>query len=303
MGVGTLSREPDFRSMVRRFGGPRPVADFQPASFPMNKKIGFIGAGQMARALAGGFVKNGLVSGNQISASDPAAAATKQLLADVPGATVAEDNTAVVAGADVVFLAVKPHQMQQAIAQIDASVRGGTLFVSIAAGLPLARLTKWLDSSRVIRVMPNTPSLVGKGAAAFCPAAGATPADRQLVAQLLGCVGLAVELDERLIDAVTGLSGSGPAYVYLLIEALSDGGVKMGLPRDVATSLAAHTVQGAAEMVLAAQEHPAVLRDRVTSPGGTTIAGLAELERGGMRAAVLAAVEAATKRSVELAGG
>ena len=151
--------------------------------------------------------------------------------------------------------------------------------------------------------MPNTPCLVGIGASAYCLGKNATPADGQLVAGLLAAVGVAHQVDEKLMDAVTGLSGSGPAFVYVMIEALSDGGVRMGLPRAVATALAAQTVRGAAEMVMTTGEHPAVLKDRVASPGGTTIAGLQALEDGGLRAAMIAAVEAATRRSAELAAG
>jgi pyrroline-5-carboxylate reductase len=153
---------------------------------------------------------------------------------------------------------------------------------------------------RVIRAMPNTPALVGMGAAAYCLGSTATRDDAATAARLLGAVGLAVEVPERLMDAVTGLSGSGPAYVYLVIEALADGGVRSGLPRADALKLAAQTVLGAASMVMETGEHPAVLKDMVTSPGGTTIAGLAELERHGLRAALIDAVTAATRRAAEL---
>ena len=148
--------------------------------------------------------------------------------------------------------------------------------------------------------MPNTPCLIGQSASGYCLGPRATAADGQLVAQLLGAVGRAFAVDEKLLDAVTGLSGSGPAFVYVMIEALSDGGVRMGLPRDVATALAAQTVRGAAQMVLETGEHPGVLKDRVASPGGTTIAGLQALETGGLRGTLMAAVEAATRRSIEL---
>ena len=156
---------------------------------------------------------------------------------------------------------------------------------------------------RLVRVMPNTPCLVGQGACGFCLGEKATDDDGRLVEQLLQSVGLAYQVEEKLLDAVTGLSGSGPAFVYTIIEALSDGGVRMGLPRQVATALAAQTVRGAAEMVLATGEHTGALKDRVTSPGGTTIAGIQALESGGLRAALMAAVEAATRRSTELGRG
>ncbi len=173
--------------------------------------------------------------------------------------------------------------------------------VSIAAGIRLAVLSAGLgDGVRLIRVMPNTPCLVGLGACGYCLGARATPQDGTLVEQLLGAVGLAFQVDEPLLDVVTGLSGSGPAFVYIMIEALSDGGVRMGLTRKMATALAAQTVRGAAEMVLRSGEHPGVLKDRVTSPGGTTIAGIAALESGGCGPHLMAAVQAATRRSIEL---
>jgi pyrroline-5-carboxylate reductase len=175
------------------------------------------------------------------------------------------------------------------------------LVVSIAAGVRLSTLAEGLGANvRLVRVMPNTPCLVGRGACGFCLGKAATADDGQLVHQLLAAVGIAVEVEEKLLNAVTGLSGSGPAFVYVAIEALSDGGVRAGLPRSAATTLAVQTVLGAAEMVLATGEHPGVLKDRVTSPGGTTIAGLAALESGGFRAALLDAVDAATRRSEEL---
>lgn len=264
------------------------------------RRIGFVGAGQMGRALARGFVDAGLVKGTLLSAYDPSPSAVQQLSDLIPEVTIAASGDAVVAQAEVVFLAVKPQQMAAVARGIASSVSESPLFVSIAAGITLERLADWLGHNRLIRVMPNTPCLVGKSASGYCAAAGASEEDLEIVGDLLGSVGLAVRIEERLMDALTGLSGSGPAYVYTFIEALSDGGVKMGLPRQVATALAAHTVQGAAEMVLSTQEHTAVLRDRVTSPGGTTIAGLAALERGGFRASVIAAVEAAARRSVEL---
>ena len=261
-------------------------------------KIGFIGAGQMATALAQGFVRGGILPAAKIAASDAYPAATEKLTKDLPGLKIAT-NAQVAAASDVVILAVKP-QVMAAVYQDLAGKLANKLVISIAAGISLEKLCAGFKTDRVVRVMPNTPCLVGKGASAFALAAGATKEDGELVKKLLSAVGIAHQVDEKLLDAVTGLSGSGPAYVYLMIEALSDGGVKAGLPRALATSLAAQTVLGAAEMVLTRNEHPAVLKDAVASPGGTTIAGLATLEDRGLRGALIAAVEAATKRSQEL---
>jgi pyrroline-5-carboxylate reductase len=178
------------------------------------------------------------------------------------------------------------------------------LVVSIAAGVSLARLAEGLaPGTRLVRVMPNTPCLVGASASAFSPGEHATEEDVSLVQGLLDTVGKAFRLPEHLLDAVTGLSASGPAFVYLVIEALSDGGVRAGLPRDVSTALAAQTVLGAARMVLETGQHPGALKDAVASPGGTTIAGLHELERAGVRGALMSAVEAASRRAAELGRG
>jgi pyrroline-5-carboxylate reductase len=176
------------------------------------------------------------------------------------------------------------------------------LLVSVAAGVSLQAIGDRLGvpGARLVRVMPNTPCLVGASASAYCPSAGATPEDCRLVDRLFNAVGRAVPVPEKLLDAVTGLSGSGPAFVFVIIEALSDGGVRMGLPRDLATQLAAQTVLGSAKLLLESGLHPGVLKDMVASPAGTTIAGLHALERGGLRAALIDAVEAATRRSAEL---
>jgi len=262
--------------------------------------IGFIGAGQMARALAQGFAKAGLVPPERIIAWDPVAEAGPAFAKVVPGAALVASNADVVHRADVVFLAVKPQSMNAVFAELNGKVSPGKLVVSIAAGVTLARLRDGLKTDRVVRVMPNTPALIGEGAAGYALGPGASPADAELVGKLLDAVGRSFPVEERLLDAVTGLSGSGPAFVYVMIEALSDGGVRMGLPREIATALAAQTLRGAAEMVLASGEHPAALKDKVASPGGTTIAGLAALEDRGLRGALIAAVEAATRRSQEL---
>ncbi|MCH8921695.1 MAG: pyrroline-5-carboxylate reductase [Planctomycetes bacterium] len=267
----------------------------------LTENIGFIGGGQMARALAEGFVRAGLIQAGQLIASDPAEDAREAFAAAVPGARVTADNAEVAAGSQVIFLAIKPQYMDIVLDELSGHVTADHLVVSIAAGVRLAALAEKLGKGqRLIRVMPNTPALVGQGASAFALGGAATEQDAALVEQLLQAVGMAFRVDEKLLDAVTGLSGSGPAFVYVMIEALSDGGVRMGLPRHIATALAAQTLRGAAEMVLAGSEHPGVLKDRVATPGGTTIAGLQALENGSLRATLIAAVEAATRRSVEL---
>ena len=266
----------------------------------LNRTIGFIGAGQMARALASGFINANLVKPSNVVASDAYASATAAFVEAVKGTTAAGSNRELVAAADVVVLSVKPQNMATVMADIRPDLNADKLVISIAAGCTLATLMDGLGTDRIIRVMPNTPCLIGSGACAFAAAAGVTDDDTAATKQLLESVGYATAVSEPLLDTVTGLSGSGPAYVYQVIEALSDGGVRMGLPRDVATMLAAQTVKGAAEMVLQTGEHPAVLKDKVASPGGTTIAGLQALEAAGMRSAMIAAVEAATLRSREL---
>ena len=263
-------------------------------------RIGFIGAGQMATALARGFVQAKVVSPDRIVACDVIAESAQKFAAQTGGKVVA-GATAVLADSNLVFLAVKPQQMAAVLAELKPALTSNHLLVSIAAGISLAKMSAGLNQfSRIIRVMPNTPALVGAGASAFARAATATVEDGQLLQSLLSTVGLALEVPEKLLDAVTGLSGSGPAYVYQFIEGLSDGGVRMGLPRDVATRLAAQTVLGAAQMVLATGQHPGQLKDAVTSPGGTTIAGLHALELGGMRGILMNAVQSATERSKEL---
>lgn len=272
--------------------------------------IGLIGGGQMARALAIGWVRAGLLQPGQLIVHDPSAAAIAQIKTDVSGIQVASDNASVFKTAKIVIVAVKPQVLAGALGSLPGSAGAlrssdpnGPLLISIAAGWTLARLREVLPSARWVRVMPNTPCLVGESASAFAAGPDVTDREKKLVLELLTSVGRAWELPEHLLDAVTGLSGSGPAYAFLMIEALSDGGVRMGLPRDVATALAAQTLRGAATMVLSSGDHPGVLKDRVASPGGTTIAGLYELENHGLRGALIAAVTAATERSREIAKG
>lgn len=254
----------------------------------------------MATALAKGLISSEFVSAENVIACDVVPAALDSFVAET-GARVSEGTTVVVDESDVVFLAVKPQQMESLLDGLNALLSDRHLVISIAAGLPLTFYERALGSERrLIRVMPNTPCLVGECAAGFSVGGAATGEDAELVEQMLATVGLAVRVDEKLLDAVTGLSGSGPAYIYQIIEALSDGGVRVGLPRDVATKLAAQTVAGAARMVLETGQHPGVLKDAVTSPGGTTIAGVHALEAGGLRGTLMDAVSAATERSKEL---
>jgi pyrroline-5-carboxylate reductase len=254
----------------------------------------------MAGALARGLIAAGVAAPGDVLASDPDRS-TLDRLADGCGLQPCAGNAAVAAGSDVLVLAVKPQAIAAVLAELAPCLEARHLVVSVAAGVALATLRAGLGPGpRLIRVMPNTPALVGAGAAAYALDASATADDERLVRGGLESVGRAVRVPEALLDAVTGLSGSGPAFVYQVIEALADGGVRVGLPRAVATELAAQTVLGAARMVLETGEHPAVLKDRVASPGGTTIAGLHALERGGLRAALIDAVEAAARRSAEL---
>jgi pyrroline-5-carboxylate reductase len=265
--------------------------------------IGFLGAGKMATALARGFINAEIVFPKEMIASDPFDTARKHFAAEIGAKTVA-DNVDVAKFANVLILATKPDQVAAALAEISASFTKNHLLISIAAGVTLAKLENALPAgSRVIRVMPNTPALVGEGSSAFALGKSATAADGELAKKLLSAVGVAIQVKEALLDAVTGLSGSGPAYVYQFIEALSDGGVASGLPRDIATKLAAQTVLGAAKMVLETGQHPGALKDQVTSPGGTTIEGLHALEKGKLRATVMSAVRAATEKSKKLGQG
>jgi len=263
-------------------------------------RIGFLGAGKMATALARGWIQAGLTSPNQIRASDPIPQARDEFTRSI-GAPTLDTNQAVVQDSDLVLLAVKPQMMSAVCAEIRPALSDRHLIVSIAAGITLARLGQELGNThRLIRVMPNTPCLVGASASGYCPGTNATKEDVALIDRLLNSVGRAFALPEHLLDAVTGLSGSGPAYVFVMIEALSDGGVRMGLPRDIATQLAAQTLLGSAKLLLETGLHPGTLKDMVASPGGTTIAGLHALEKGGLRAALIDAVQAATLRSTEL---
>jgi pyrroline-5-carboxylate reductase len=265
--------------------------------------IGFLGAGKMATALAKGLVRAEIVTPAQVFGSDVSEAASAAFAKET-GAKTTGSNREVAKSADVLILAVKPDQVAGALADIQDHITDKHLLISIAAGVTIAKLEAALGkTTRVIRVMPNTPALVGASATGFSLGKSATGADADLAKKLFGAVGVAFQVKEALLDAVTGLSGSGPAYVYLFIESLSDGGVASGLPRDVATKLAAQTVLGAAKMVLETNHHPGALKDMVASPGGTTIEGIHELEKGKLRGTVISAVRAATEKSKKLGQG
>ncbi|GJP44418.1 hypothetical protein CLOM_g3826 [Closterium sp. NIES-68] len=264
-------------------------------------RLGFIGAGQMAEAVARGLSAAGVVEYADMAAAD--VSSDRLAVFQGIGIDTKESAKEVAASSDVIFIAVKPFAVQPVLADLAASgaLTERHLIVSIAAGVPLGKMQQWVgEDVRIVRVMPNTPCLVGATAAAMSLGARATEEDGALVKAMFGAVGEVYEVEERLLDAVTGLSGSGPAYVFVAIEALADGGTAAGLPRKVALSLAAQTVYGAAKMVIDTQKHPGQLKDSVASPAGTTIAGLHELEKGGFRSLLMNAVIAAANRSKEM---
>ncbi len=266
----------------------------------IDKKIAFLGGGNMAEALIKGILAAGVVKADRISATD-VSMDRLEYLKKTYGIIVQKGNRDAVLGADVVLLCVKPQVIDKVLEEIAPAADSGKLIISIAAGITLGRIEKILTKGpRVVRVMPNTPALVLAGAAALAGGRHATTDDLALAQGIFDSVGRAVVVEEKLMDAVTGLSGSGPAYVFMIIDALSDAGVKVGLPRQLSLELAAQTVFGAAKMVIETREHPGKLRDMVTSPGGTTIEGLHALEKGKLRATLMNAVEAAAARSREL---
>ena len=267
------------------------------------KRVGFIGGGNMGEALIRGLLGANLVPAALIAATDVRAERTAQLGKEF-GITAHGDNARLVREADVVILAVKPQIMAGVLGEIATAVTARHLLISIAAGVATATIRTALGKdARIIRVMPNTPALVRQGAAAIARGKGLGPEDLAVAEEIFGAVGRAVVLDEELMDAVTGLSGSGPAYVAIVIESLADGGVKMGLDRVTAMTLATQTVLGAAQLLSETGMHPGALKDMVSSPGGTTIAGISALEEGGIRTTLIRAVERATQRSRELGRG
>ncbi len=265
----------------------------------IDQSITFLGAGNMANALIKGLVRAGTAPGH-ITAT--VKRKEKQVeLESAHGIRVGFDNLAAAEAAEVIVLCVKPQAMDKVLKQIAPAVNERKLVISVAAGVPIAAIERRFGAgSRVVRAMPNTPALVGLGATAVAGGEHATGEDLALATKIFEAVGLVTSLDEVLLDAVTGLSGSGPAYIFLIIEALSDAGVKVGLSRHIALKLAAQTVLGSAHLLLETGQHPGHLKDQVTSPGGTAIAGLHTLEAGGLRTTLIDAVEAGTRRAKEL---
>lgn len=264
----------------------------------MTRTIGFIGAGNMAEAMIRGLLR-GMFAAEQISASGPREERVNELR-DKYGIAATTDNKAA-ADKDIVVLSVKPQILSRVLVEVADSIRADALVISIAAGVPVAAIQARLATgTRVVRAMPNTPALVDAAATAIAGGEHARPEDLEDAKRIFDAIGLTVVLDEYQLDAVTGLSGSGPAYVFLILEALSDAGVKVGLSRRTAQLLAAQTLLGSAKLLLETNEHPGRLKDMVTSPGGTAITGLHTLENGGVRTTLMNAVEAATRRSREL---
>ena len=262
-------------------------------------KIGFLGAGNMGSSLAIGLVQHGRIPPSRLTVVDVRADALEPLARLGLRTSVAVEDAA--RAQDVVVLAIKPQIAAEVLETLAPHLRKDQLLVSIMAGVSTSSIEEWLGSDApVVRTMPQITARLGLAATAVCTGRHASKRHAELAYQLFDAVGTAVMVEENQMDGVTGLSGSGPAYVYSIIEALSEGGVRVGLSREVATKLAMQTVLGAASMALESGEQPGRLRDQVTSPGGTTFAGLQALERGGLSEALIGAVEAAAKRSVEL---
>jgi pyrroline-5-carboxylate reductase len=265
-----------------------------------HQRIALIGAGNMAEAILAGLLQEGQLSPTQFIASDIAQVRLAVLMRTYAIKTTSNNREAA-EEAQVILLAVEPQILDEVLIDIAPIVGPSQLVVSVAAGYPITRMIRHLPGTRrIVRAMPNTPSTIREGVTALAYDATLSEQDAATARGLFEPIGKVVVVAEGLMDVVTGLSGSGPAYVFVMIEALADGGVKMGLPRETAQLLATQTVVGAARMVIESHEHPGVLKDRVVSPGGTTISGLHELERGHVRGTLISAVKAAAKRSAEL---
>jgi len=269
-----------------------------------SKKLGFIGGGNMAEAMIKGLISAGFVDAKSIFVSDVVPNRLEFLHSEYKVKTTS-DNRELVEKSDILILAVKPQVVQKVLENVRDLIDAKKLLVSIAAGVPITTILAVLKSGldrkyNVVRTMPNTPALVQEGVTAIAAGEDVSKVDIQIAHRLFEAVGKTVDVDEVHLDAVTGLSGSGPAYIFMIIEALSDAGVKMGLSRDVANILTIQTVLGSAKLAWESKKHPGELKDMVTSPGGTTISGLHTLEAGGLRTTLMNAVQAATKRSIEL---
>lgn len=266
------------------------------------RKIGFIGGGAMGEALVTGLLRAGLVAPSQVYISDISEQRRAQLRQKLSVNTTA-DSCVVTKEADIVIISVKPHVAVQVLKEIAAVARPEQIFISIAAGVTISQIESCLAGPvPIVRVMPNTPCLVGEGASAVSAGRHAGEESIKAAMAIFNAAGKAVEVPESLLDCVTGLSGSGPAYMYLILESLIDGAVRLGLPGNIARELAAQTMLGAAKMVLETTEHPARLKNMVTTPGGTTAAGLFALEEGALRSVLMKAVAEATRRSCEMSG-
>jgi pyrroline-5-carboxylate reductase len=269
----------------------------------LGKTIGFLGAGNMAEALIRGLVQGGHIAADRVWASGPRPERMGEL-SRAYGVRVTGDNRELARQSQILVLSVKPQILDRVLLEVSDAVQAGALVISLAAGVPTSAIERRLPGgARVIRAMPNTPAVVGAGATALSRGSHADTGDVDMATFVFNAVGITAVLDESQLDAVTGLSGSGPAYIFLILEALADAGVKVGLSRRTAQKLAAQTVMGSAKLLLDTDAHPGQLKDMVTSPGGTAIAGLHTLEQGGLRTTLINAVEAATLRSRELGRG
>ncbi len=266
----------------------------------LTKKLGILGTGNMGSAFIRGLCSKHLVAPENIFIFDLDESKINPLQTQF-SIQIAQDETDLISKVDILIIALKPQVIPDVFAKVGSIVRANQIIISIAAGFPIAVLKKLMNKAgTIIRVMPNMPGMIGAGISAFCSEAPLTPETKKTTETILGALGEVLEVNEKLMDTVTGLSGSGPAYMFLIIDALADGGVKMGLPKAQALKMAAQTMLGAAKMVLELNKPPAELKDLITSPGGTTIAGLHALELGKVRASLMNAVEAATLRSKEL---
>ena len=269
-----------------------------------NKKLGFVGGGNMAEAMVNGLITASFIEARNILVSDPISERLEYMHSEYKVRTTS-DNRELVQKSDILVIAVKPQSVKKILKNFADLVDGEKLIVSVAAGVPISLIEEILDGKSekkvpVVRTMPNTPALVQEGVTAICRSEHVTKTEMKIVHRIFEAIGRTVDVEEGHIDAVTGLSGSGPAYIFMIIEALSDAGVKMGLSREVANILTVQTVLGSAKLARESGKHPGELKDMVTSPGGTTISGLHALEEGGLRTTLMNAVENATRRSMAL---